>query len=303
MSKLGLALGGGGARGFAHIGVLKALEKEGIEISAITGCSMGAIIGGLYAYYGNAKKVEEHVFNSIESDTFQNLPMDELVEEKPATTKGFYDQFLSYIGFRFQVLKSLNRIAFFSEEKTEEIFSKLPDVNVEDLKIKFSAIATDLLSGNEINFTKGKLGQVLRASSAIPGVFPPVKIDDYYLVDGSASESVPAKSVKEIGADRTLAIDVTRCIKSIEPPNNIIDVLTRAEDITSFHLSKERLIFADLVIRPEVRHLSWAEFDKAEFIIQKGEEATLKNISAIKKLAQRNSYLLEMEQYIKKLKN
>jgi NTE family protein len=301
MSKLGLALGGGGARGLAHIGVLKALENEGIGIEAITGCSMGAIIGGLYAYYGSAAKVEEHVFKSLNMPIFQELPLEELKEDKVKTEKGYLDQFWDYIGFRIQAIKSLSTISFFDEETTDEIFIRLPDARIEDLKIKFSAIATDLLSGDEINFTRGNLRDVLRASAAIPGIFPPVQIKDYYLIDGSASESVPVGKVREIGADRVLAVDVTRCIKRVNKPVNIVDVLNRAGDISSFHLSKSRLKEADLVINPEVRKLTWADFDKAGVIIRRGEKAVYENIEEIRKLANRNSYLLEIEQYIKKL--
>ncbi len=301
MSKLGLALGGGGARGLAHIGVLKALEREKIEIAAITGCSMGAIIGGLYAFYGDAEKVERHVLTTLNNPVFEELPLDELKEDPTKTEKGYLDQFWDYIGFRIQAIKSLSSISFFDEETTDEIFAPLPEVRIEDLKIKFSAVATDLLSGEEINFTRGKLADVMRASAAIPGIFPPVQIKDYYLIDGSASESVPVGKVREIGADRVLAIDVTRCIKRVNKPINIVDVLNRAGDISSFHLSKERLKEADLIINPDVKKLTWADFEKAKWIIKNGENAVYENIEEIRKLVNRNSYLLEIEQYIKKL--
>ncbi len=296
-------MGGGGARGLAHIGVLKALENERIEITAITGCSMGAIIGGLYAYYGDAAKVEKHVFSTLHDPVFLELPLEELKEDKINSEKGYLDQFWDYIGFRIQAIKSLSSISFFDQETTDGIFSQLPEEKIENLKIKFSAIATDLLSGEEINFTRGNLREVLRASAAIPGIFPPVQIKNYYLIDGSASESVPVGKVREIGADRVLAIDVTRCIKRVNKPINIVDVLNRAGDISSFHLSKSRLKEADLVINPEVSKLTWADFDKAGAIIRRGERAVYENIEEIRKLANRNSYLLEIEQYIKKLKS
>ncbi|MDI6804766.1 MAG: patatin-like phospholipase family protein [Bacteroidota bacterium] len=170
------------------------------------------------------------------------------------------------------------------------------------MNIKYSAIATDLLSGEEINFTKGSLRSAIRASSAIPGLFPPVKYQSYFLVDGSASESVPVGKVREIGADRVLAVNVTRNLKVVELPENIFNILYRTEDITSFHLSVLRLREADLIIRPQVEEHSWTDFDKAKEIITEGEIVTKKNINRIKKLVSRNSYLLEIEHYIKKLK-
>jgi NTE family protein len=262
---------------------------------------MGAIIGGLYAYYGNVADVEEHVLRAIHDPKFRDLQLDDLKEEQGASDKNILEEFWDYLGFRFQVLKSLQNISFFDDDTTTNLYAGLPEVRMEDLKINFSAIATDLLSGEEINFTKGNLRDVLRASSAIPGIFPPVQIDDYYLVDGSASESVPVGRVKEIGADRVLAVDVMHTLKRIDKPVNIIDVLSRAGDITSFHLSKTRLKEADLVIRPKVRKLTWADFNKIDKIIKKGEDAVRNNIEEIRKLANRNSYLLEFEQYIKKL--
>ena len=301
MSKFGLALGGGGARGLAHIGVLKALEAQKIKIDAITGCSMGALIGGLYAYYGNVKKVEEFIFEAIKHPKFIELGIDKLSENsKP--DKNYFDQFVDYVGTRLQVLKALNKLSYFAEDLTEEIYQIIPDTPIENLKIKFSAIATDLISGQEINFTKGSLRDVIKASSAIPGIFPPVKYQIFFLVDGSASESVPAGKVREIGADRVLAVDVTRCINAVEQPQNVLDILYRTEDITSFHLTVVRLKEADLVIRPDVKHLTWADFNQIKKIIDAGEKTTLENIKEIKKLASRNSCLLKIEYFVKKLK-
>ncbi len=301
MSKFGLALGGGGARGLAHIGVLKVLDEENIKIHSMTGCSMGALVGGLYAYFGDAKQVEDFIFKAIKHPKFVELGTDKLKgNNKP--DKSYFEQFFDYIGTRVQALKALNRLSYFDEELTNEIYQIIPDVPIENFKIKFSAIATELLSGEEINFTNGSLRDVIRASSAIPGIFPPVKYQNYFLIDGSASESVPAGKVREIGADRVLAVDVTRCIKTIEQPQNIFDVLYRSEDITSFKLSVLRLREADLVIRSQVRHLTWADFDKTDEIIAAGEQASKENINEIKKLIHRNSYLLEIEHYIKKLK-
>jgi len=302
MSKFGLALGGGGARGLAHIGVLKVLDDENIKIDAITGCSMGALVGGLYAYYGNVKQVEEFILDAIKHPKFIELGIDKLKENNKKPDKNYFAQFFDYIGTRILALKALNRLSYFDEKVTEEIYQIIPDTPIENFKIKFSAIATDLLTGEEINFTKGSLRDVIKASSAIPGIFPPVKYQNYFLVDGSASESVPAGKVREIGADRVLGVDVTRCIKTIEQPQNVFEILYRAEDITSFHLSVLRLREADIVIRPQVRHLTWTDFARTNEIISSGEEAAKENIDEIKKLVNRNSYLLEIEHYIKKLK-
>ncbi len=302
MSKFGLALGGGGARGLAHIGVLKVLDSEGIKINYITGCSMGAVVGGLYAYFGSAKEVEIFIHDLIEHPKFIELGIDRLNKKIKKPDKNYFEQFLDYIEIRFQALKSLNSLSYFDEEATKEIYQIFPDVQIENLQIKFSAIATDLLSGEEINFTKGNLRDIIRASSAIPGIFPPVKYENYFLVDGSASESVPAGKVREIGADRVLAVDVTRNLKVVEEPKNIFEILFRTEDITSYHLSILRLREADLIIRPQIKQLTWADYDKVDEIISAGAIITKAYLNDIKKLLNRNSYLLEFEHYLKKLK-
>ncbi len=302
MSKFGLALGGGGARGLAHIGLLKVLNEEKIKIDAITGCSMGAVVGGLYAYFSDAKKVEEIILGVINLPKFNDLGIEKLSDNAKKPDKNYFEQFFDYIDTRLQALKSLDRLSYFDEKVTGEIYDIIPDSPIENLKIKFSAIATDLLSGEEINFTTGSLREAIKASSAIPGIFPPVKYQNYFLVDGSASESVPAGRVREIGADRVLAADVTRYIKAVEQPKNVFEILYRAEDITSFHLSALRLREADLVIHPEVKHLSWTDFDRANEIISAGEKSAKENIVEIKKLINRNSYLLGIEHFINKLK-
>ncbi|MHB2148835.1 patatin-like phospholipase family protein [Calditrichota bacterium LG25] len=301
MAELGVALGGGGARGLAHIGVLKVLEREKIKIQAITGCSMGAIVGGLYAYLGEAQKVEDFIREILNSPKIKELGLDQLSENKN-TDKGFFEQFFDFIDIRFKAVQSLGRLSFFDEETTNIIFDFMPDVPIEELPIPFSAIATDLVSGHEVNFTSGNLREVLKASAAIPGIFPPVEIDHYLLVDGSASESVPAGKVKEIGADRVLAVNVSRDITIFEKPKNLIEILFRAEDITSHQLSQIRLKEADLVITPRVQNLSWVDFDKIDYLVAAGEIAALENLEDIENLANRNSYLLEMEQFIKRLR-
>lgn len=301
MSKLGLALGGGGARGLAHIGVLKVIESEGIKINCITGCSMGAIIGGLYSYYGNVKETEDFVRRVINDPKFIDLGIDDLSEDSEKHGKNFFEQFFDYIGTRLHVLKTLNHPSYFDDDVTNEIYELIPDVPIENLKIKFSAIATDLLSGEEINFTKGSLRNAIRASSAIPGIFPPVKYQNYFLVDGSASESVPAGKVRWLGANRVLAVDVTRNLRTVEEPENIIEILFRTEDITSYHLSDLRLREADLIIRPQVKQLTWADFDRIDEIISAGEKAAKDNIKEIKKLVYRGKYLFDIKHHFKKL--
>lgn len=303
MTRLGLALGGGGARGLAHIGVLKVLEENNIQVYAISGCSMGSVIGALYAYYQNANKVETIIMDLINNTDFNELGFDLLQEKKKNDEISLFDNFSDYVKVRYQLFKSLNRLSYFEETVAEKLFSFLPDINLEELKIKFSANATDLISGEEINFTTGSLRKVVRASSAIPAIFPPVSIDDKLLVDGAASESVPVNSVRELGADRVLSVDVTRCLHTQKKPENVFDLLYRVEDITSFHLSKIRLETSDLTLHPAVKNLDWTEFMNFQKIINEGEKVAKDNLAHIKALEDKNYYLLQMEQFVKKFRD
>ncbi|HED08981.1 MAG TPA: patatin-like phospholipase family protein [Ignavibacteria bacterium] len=301
MSKFGLALGGGGARGLAHIGVLKVLDTEKIKINSITGCSMGAIVGGLYAYFGNAKQVEDFILQAINNPEFEKFSLYALNNNNIEPDKNYFEKFFDYIGSRLIAIKSLESTSYFDEDFTNRTFNFIPDAQIQNLKINFSAITTDLISGEEINLTKGSLRDVLRASSAIPGIFPPVKFDNYLLVDGSISESVPVSKVKEIGADKVLAVDVTRQLKITGTPKNIFEILYRTEDITSYHLSLERLKEADLIIRPQVKNLTWADFNSVQDIIKKGEIATEEMIPEIKKMIFKDPFIQKIKNLIKPL--
>lgn len=300
MSKLGLALGGGGARGLAHIGVLKVLEEEKIKIQAITGCSMGALVGGLYAYFNNAYTLEQFITNIIKDPKFLDLGFDKFRRMKIYSDKNYFEKITDFIESRVQAFKVLTTLSYFEEDETNKMFEIIPSVTLSELKIKFSAIATDLISGEEIHLSKGNLRDVIKASSAIPGIFPPVEMGNYLLVDGSASESVPVRKVKELGADRVLAVNVMRSLKKVNPPKNIIEVLYRTEDITSYHLSVLRLSEADLIISSEVKNYSWADFVEYEKIIRAGEEAAKQNIKEIKELISRSKFRINLRKIVKK---
>lgn len=300
VSKLGLALGGGGARGLAHIGVLKVLEEEKIKIQAITGCSMGALVGGLYAYFNNAYTLEQFITNIIKDPKFLDLGFDKFRRMKIYSDKNYFEKITDFIESRVQAFKVLTTLSYFEKDETNKMFEIIPSVTLSELKIKFSAIATDLISGEEIHLSEGNLRDAIKASSAIPGIFPPVEMGNYLLVDGSASESVPVRKVKELGADRVLAVNVMRSLKKVNPPKNIIEVLYRTEDITSYHLSVLRLSEADLIISPEVKNYSWADFVEYEKIIRAGEEAAKQNIKEIKELISRSKFRINLRKIVKK---
>ncbi len=280
--KIGLALGGGGARGLAHIGVLKVLEKENIPIYQITGCSVGAIIGGAYAFLGNAPATEKFVRNLIESLAFKKLDIQIFSTFNHNQATRDLDYYLNNLKKYFSLFKAVNRTAVYDEKQVREILKIYPEKYIEDLPIRFACIATDLISGREIVLKEGNLREAVMASASIPGIFPPVKMVNQFLIDGGATDSIPVQIVKGQGAQYVLAIDVTKCIDDVEKFDNALHIIYRAEDIVTYHLTKERLAGADLIIRPKVRHFSWAEVDQIDKIIAAGEKATQEVIPQIK---------------------
>jgi len=177
--KIGLALGSGAARGFAHIGVLKVLDEEKIPIDFIAGTSIGALIGVIYASGIRAKEIEEIVLN---------------LDRKKTTS--FFTPTIPYSG-----LVEGKRI-------TEFIKSIIGTPNIEDLKIPFAAIATDVMSGREVVITKGSTVEAVRASISIPGIFTPCKYNESFLVDGGLVNPLPVNCVRDMGADFIIAVNV-----------------------------------------------------------------------------------------------
>lgn len=303
MNNFAVALGGGGARGLAHIGFLKVLDENNIKIDALSGCSMGAIVGGLYAYFGNAKAVEEFVFNTINSDNYKELGVGKIKPKRETTLANYFEQFFDFIGTSIHILKAINRNAYFDEEITDKIFDFVPDVQIESLKIKFFAVATDLISGSEFVFSSGSLRKALKASAAIPGIFSPVKYHNYLLVDGSVVDLVPVKILKDSGYEKILAVDVVKSLENPIPPKNIIEILYRVESISSYQLSALQLKEADLLIYPDVRNYDWSDFEYAEKIISEGEKSAISNLDTIRKLYNSNIFYLRIKKFLNRVRN
>ncbi len=299
MKNISLALGGGGARGLAHIGFLEILDQNKIKIDAIAGCSMGAIIGGLYAYFGNAKSVEDFVIETIKSEKYKELGIQKLT--KKTEDSNYLEQFLDFVGSSIHIIKALNRASYFDEELTNEIFDFIPDVPIESLKINFFAVASDLLSGEKVVLSKGSLRKALQASSAIPGIFPPVKYKNFLLVDGSVTDLVPVTILKESGYKKIIAVDVVKSLENPNPPKNILEILYRVESISSYHLSNIQLRDADILINPDVRQYNWSDFNYAMDIIREGEKSALENLHIIKKFYNENIHLLRIKKIFNKI--
>ena len=284
--KVGLALGGGGARGLAHIGVLKVLERENIPIDLITGTSMGAIIGGVYALKKDIFAIEKIAEKYSKISEFN---IDFSFSEKERKDKPFFLKKMSDFLKKGYILNLELRRKYINDgEGAKKIIKDLVyDRTFTDTKIPFAAVAADLIKGEKVIIREGKLFDALLASTSIPGMFPPVILDKKTLVDGGIVDVVPIKAAQSLGANFVIAVSVSQSIKKRFEFNNAVDILFRSDSITSAELRKLQLSFADVVITPKVGRFHWSDFSKPEQCVREGEVAAQNAISEIKQKLKR----------------
>lgn len=246
---IGLALGSGGARGFAHLGVIKVLKEEGIPIDFIAGSSMGAMVG---CFYG------------------AGLDIDRLYKLAKVFKRKYYLDF------------TVPKMGFIAGKRVKELIRVFTHgKNLEQLEIPVRVVATDLMTGEKVVFAKGSIADAVRASISIPGIFVPEKLNGRLLVDGGVVDRIPVSVVKEMGADMIIAIDVAH-VKINTEITSIYDVIMQSLDILQMELVTQREIASNIMIRPRVEMYSSRAFTNIEEIIMIGEEETRKHIDQIK---------------------
>ncbi|HUI31755.1 MAG TPA: patatin-like phospholipase family protein [Candidatus Acidoferrales bacterium] len=278
-----LALGGGGARGLAHIGVLKVLQAEGINIGGIAGISMGAIIGAMYAYYGNAVEVEEIFKKFLQSQFHQKFSKTFfLLSENPDTVQR-PSRIVNKLGRGFIYLKAASKKALFSQNILKDTLDYLlPDIQFSAMRIPFISIASDLVSGRQVVFRSGKIRPAVIASSLIPGIVETLRLGNYVLTDGSVTGIVPVKAARDTFSGKVIAVDVSMTMRRDFELRTAFDVALRANEITSHLLDQTCLDIADHVISPKVGNTNWANFDKLDEMIHAGEVAARRSLSWFK---------------------
>ena len=249
--KIGLALGSGGLRGLAHVGVLKVLAEEDIPVDYIAGCSIGSMIGALYCAgqsTENILKLARHLKPRYWLD---------FVIPKMGVVAG--DKLLD-------IMRLLTRQKNFAE-----------------LTIPLAIVATELNHGREVVFTEGDLAKAIRASISVPGIFVPFQIGDMLLVDGAVVNPTPIDVARRMGADIVIAVDLAHA-GLIGTVSNIFDVIIQSIDIMERELFKHRQHHCDILIRPDVAHISPSSFEAMDECVALGEQATTMVIPAIKQL-------------------
>ena len=248
-AKIALALGGGAARGFAHIGVIKMLESQGIVPDYIVGTSAGAVVGSLYA------------------GGFDAFAMQKIAQQLDETL--FADWTLGGRG----LLKG--------EALQDFINQHLNRRPLEKLRIPFGTGATDLNSGERVVFRNGDTGMAVRASAAVPGVFQPTRINGKNYVDGGLSSPIPVKAAREMGADFVIAVDIS-AIAEGQPVDSMSSILWQTTTIMGSIIGKNELASADIVIRPKLPYVKSWDFTARHDAMLEGERAALVALPAIK---------------------
>ncbi|WP_035659759.1 patatin-like phospholipase family protein [Flavobacterium seoulense] len=282
--KIGLVLSGGGAKGFAHIGVLKVIEEAGIKVDYIGGTSMGAVVGGLYASGYNASQLDS-IFNTTDFDEL-------LSDYIPRETKNFYEKrndevyalvlpFNKYkIGIPDALSKGLYNFNLLSRitgnVKHVRDFSKLP--------IPFLCIGTDIETGEQVVLNKGNLARAMIASSAFPSLFSPVEYDDKFLVDGGVVNNYPIDEIRKLGADIIIGVDVQNDLLDRKGLNDATKILVQITNLHSIDKMKENILKTDIYIRPDIKNYGVMSFDSGKDIIAKGEEAAFSVFERLKQL-------------------
>jgi NTE family protein len=252
--KVGVALGGGFARGVAHIGVLRALEENEIPIDFIAGTSVGALIAAAYA---------------------SGTSLDDMAHQASLTR------------FRDFGRWTLSRMGMASNERLQDFLSRMATAKFfHEMRIPLAIVATDLINGESVHFKTGEIGPALRASCAYPGLFLPVEYRGHFLVDGFLTEQVPAPAVRELGAEVVISVHLEPGLLDSKP-RNTIEVISRSFSIIQEVSRQSWRAATDVLLEPNVHHVLWDEFAKSPQLIAAGEECAHAALPQIKALLNR----------------
>ena len=283
--KVGLVLSGGGAKGFAHVGVLKKLEEAGVRVDYIAGTSMGAIIGGLYASGYNARELD----SVLRVHDLGGLVKDELPREVSSFYQkengGKYAISLPLVKRKIELPSAVSK-----GQSVFNIFSQLTEhvheVNdFSELSIPFFCIATNLETGEEVILDKGFLPEAIRASGSLPGLLTPVVLDGQVLVDGGIVDNFPVEKMKEKGVDYIIGVNVSGGLKDIDNLNTLPEILLQIAGFQMYDKWEDKISQSDVYIAPELNGFNTFSFDQGQEIVQRGEAAADQVMDQLRDLA------------------
>ena len=282
--KVGLALGGGAARGLAHLGVLRVIEREKIPVTVLTGTSIGAILGGAYCHLGGIEALIERVTGVLTSEEFKKNRINFLRETKKQRG-GLLFSVANLVRRGYFYGVSTIRPSFISaEEFAGSLAAIVPDVAIRREPIRFGAVALDIETAREIVLTQGNLRRACEASSAIPGILPPVRINGRVLIDGGWVDKVPVLPAFQLGADVVIAVDIAAALEDARDYNRGVNIMVRANAIKDSALVRYSRRLADVLVEPDVKSVHWADFSAWERCVEAGERATERAVPEIRQL-------------------
>lgn len=253
--KVGLALGSGAARGIAHVGVLEVLEEAGIPVHMISGCSMGSVVGAMYAM-GKSTQEMRAMVDEIARDGGRSL-----------------------MDFTFP------RWGLIQGRKVENFLrSKLGEATFDDTKIPFAVAACCLEEGEMVYFREGSLVKAARASSSVPGIFEPVRMHDRTYVDGGVLDRVPVNILRDMGADVIIAVDVGYRGGGHGSPNNIYEVLMEFYSLMEWKAMERSMVEVDCMMAPPVQEISMVAFDQGREILRRGRLEAVSHLDEMKQM-------------------
>ncbi len=281
-----LALGGGGARGLAHIGVLEALEEAGVAVAGIAGTSAGAIIGAMWIAHGSAAAVARRWREFLAAGIVKGLP-DVRLTPTVSTRDNPLLLFAHRIRRTAMVALALERTSVITHAELEKGLSfLLPDATIESLRVKFAAVATDFETGEPVALRHGSLRAAVAASCAIPAVVPPYPFGGRHLTDGGTVADVPVAQARALSGCPVIAVSVGEAWRPQDAAGiTLAQAMMRASNMTHKALRNTQLASADLVIAPDVGALHWSEFTRLDEAAAAGRAAAEKVIRRAQALA------------------
>jgi NTE family protein len=285
--KIGLVLSGGGAKGLAHIGVLKVIDSLGIQIDYIGGTSMGAIVGGLYASGYSAKQLE-YIFSQMNS----NFLIQDYV---PRNSKGFnqkkndemYVLTLPFNKFKVSSPTGLSKGMYNFNNLSRLTYPTRDITDFNKLTIPFFCIATDVENGEEVILRNGDLAQAMLASGALPTLYNPVEIDGKLLIDGGVKNNYPIEELIAMGAEYIIGVDVQEGLKTKDDLKGVTDVLLQISSFPSNQEMENKIKLTNLYLKPNIKNYNILSFEDGKKIIKNGENSARENLNTLQNLPKR----------------
>ncbi|MDX8392245.1 MAG: patatin-like phospholipase family protein [Mariprofundaceae bacterium] len=281
-----LALAGGGGRGLAHLGAIKALEENGLRPDAIVGTSIGALFGAMYALNPDATGLQRRVFEFLDSDAFQNLSLPS-VHDVDTEGESWLTRLSTVARQTILYTRALTDIAVADDAALAQVAGVFcGEGNFETMKIPLHVTAVRFPGGECHVFSQGDLCKALAASMAVPGVFDPVEIDGHRYLDGGLASEVPAMEARNVAGEKKLVVAVNTGARP-DPehaPSNVMGMLDWAAQVKSLYLRQYEKAHADVLIEPLVGYTQWHDFSNSDHEVQRGYEATIAKVPELKRL-------------------